>query len=615
MKGLKTLVVLCGLCVGIAQAESPFDAARNGDLEALRQYRFEGIDLYVPDERGFIPYELAALHADPDKADVLQRHVESMLWLKEFQAGKHRYGKATHTLIQAGLNALGYDAGSPDGVMGERTADAIRAYQRDNELAETGRPGPQWLGMFYQDSLKDLQYKLSKLGYETHGTDGVMGPNTRNAMLRYRRDNELSNPDYPYLDGLLLSSVDGRFKKQEKARKNAIEEKARKEDMQKTRYAQAGLRGMGYRIGKIDGVMGSKTANAIKAFQRKNQLESTGELDKKTRQAMRKAFTKDAQRKLNAIGYQVGKPDGLLGQRSIVAIRKYRVSQGLEERGGVDVDMLSSLHGKYVIAENKRQTEARQNAGSRVRFAQAGLRTLGYSVSVDGHMGKGTQRAIKAFQKRYKLKRTGRLDKRTYAKMRNMFLKETQRKLNALGYRVGKPDGQMGSRTVKALRKFGRANGVSGGLSSSLIVAVDDNYDSRKRKNKKTSSKKNKTVAKRKTTKSNSAKPARNSRKSTRRQPSQSTAAVVQPTVTFNTPKVSSPRPVARPQRSVNRGGRSARGRMTFKRSGGRVVGCSLAGRHIPIEWCEPFYPLPRNNHCEATFKPSNGAVINLWCK
>ncbi|RRD43751.1 peptidoglycan-binding protein [Comamonadaceae bacterium OH3737_COT-264] len=37
------------------------------------------------------------------------------------------------------LNDMGYDAGSPDGKMGQRTVNALRAFQRDNGLAVTGR--------------------------------------------------------------------------------------------------------------------------------------------------------------------------------------------------------------------------------------------------------------------------------------------------------------------------------------------------------------------------------------------------------------------------------------------------------------------------------------------
>lgn len=599
-----------------AWSNSPYTAARNGDLEALRQYRFEGIDLFIPDERGFIPYELVALHADPDKADVLKRHVEVMLWLKEYQADKHRYGKATISLIQAGLNALGYQAGHPDGVMGTHTADAIRAYQKDNDLAQTGRPGPQWLGMFYQDIIKDTQFKLSKLGYNTHGTDGLMGEKTRNAMLKFRAQNSIEQPDYAYIDGALLATVDDQFNQQESRRKAAIAEKARQATQQKNRYAQAGLKALGYRIGKIDGMAGSKTANAVKAFQKKYRLPVTGELNAATSAKMKTVFLKDTQKKLNALGYAVGNPDGKMGKRTLAAIRQYRSRRGLPS-GTLDADLLSSLQGRYAAQQARHQTakaDAKRKSQYRIRYAQAGLRTLGYRIgSIDGMMGGKTQKALKAFQKRYRLKQTGWVDDKTYAKMQTIFLKETQRKLNALGYQVGKPDGQMGARTQRAVKRFRRAMKLSGsGVSADFIAAVDNRYDRR------TPAKKSRTVA-RKSKQPSTRKNSKNSTKKTIKTVIKTRASddVVTSSRKKTTPKRTTKKTVAvaTSRKKVSRvGGRSAKGRMSFKRKSGRVIGCSIAGRNIPIEWCEPFYPLPKNNHCEATFKPS-GAVINLWCK
>jgi localization factor PodJL len=40
--------------------------------------------------------------------------------------------------VQAILNKNGYDAGIPDGIMGQRTTDAIKAFQKDNGLDPTG---------------------------------------------------------------------------------------------------------------------------------------------------------------------------------------------------------------------------------------------------------------------------------------------------------------------------------------------------------------------------------------------------------------------------------------------------------------------------------------------
>lgn len=45
--------------------------------------------------------------------------------------------------IQTSLNRLGYRAGPVDGVFGPQTATAIRAYQRDHNLREDGRPSPR----------------------------------------------------------------------------------------------------------------------------------------------------------------------------------------------------------------------------------------------------------------------------------------------------------------------------------------------------------------------------------------------------------------------------------------------------------------------------------------
>jgi hypothetical protein len=48
-------------------------------------------------------------------------------------------GKTLVASVQLRLNALGYDTGPVDGLMGPRTARAIGGFQRDNGLAETGQ--------------------------------------------------------------------------------------------------------------------------------------------------------------------------------------------------------------------------------------------------------------------------------------------------------------------------------------------------------------------------------------------------------------------------------------------------------------------------------------------
>lgn len=53
---------------------------------------------------------------------------------------------------------------------------------------------------------------------------------------------------------------------------------------------------------------------------------------------------KDAQAKLNALGYDVGTPDGVLGRKSIAAIRKFQGDKGLPVTGQLDSQTMNELN-------------------------------------------------------------------------------------------------------------------------------------------------------------------------------------------------------------------------------------------------------------------------------
>lgn len=57
--------------------------------------------------------------------------------------GWQRYGTAHIRAVQNALNALGYEAGTPDGVLGPSTRAAIRTYQTDSGQAVTGTLTPE----------------------------------------------------------------------------------------------------------------------------------------------------------------------------------------------------------------------------------------------------------------------------------------------------------------------------------------------------------------------------------------------------------------------------------------------------------------------------------------
>lgn len=60
-------------------------------------------------------------------------------------SGQHASQQERQTVmeVQQRLNALGYNAGPADGMLGSKSVTAIKAYQRDHGMAETGRVSPE----------------------------------------------------------------------------------------------------------------------------------------------------------------------------------------------------------------------------------------------------------------------------------------------------------------------------------------------------------------------------------------------------------------------------------------------------------------------------------------
>lgn len=132
---------------------------------------------------------------------------------------------------------------------------------------------------------------------------------------------------------------------------------------------QAALVTLGYLSGNADGNFGPKTQAAVKSFQRKNKLTS----------------------------------DGKAGNLTLTAL--YNLASGggtTPEAGGTDSGTGSTgttpVGGKLVYG----------NTGSEVKALQTALTNLGYNTGgTDGKFGKGTQNAVKAFQKANKLTADG----------------------------------------------------------------------------------------------------------------------------------------------------------------------------------------------------------------
>ena len=105
---------------------------------------------------------------------------------------------------QQRLKDRGYYSGPVDGVMGPRTAAALRAYQRDHGLSATGRLDSQTASVLGNETsltaaasaptvdVRTAQRQLKGRGYYAGPIDGVLGPATENALRAYQRDRGLT---------------------------------------------------------------------------------------------------------------------------------------------------------------------------------------------------------------------------------------------------------------------------------------------------------------------------------------------------------------------------------------------------------------------------------------
>lgn len=139
--------------------------------------------------------------------------------------------RSQRILIQRQLTALGYPTGVADGLWGANTRRAIARWQTANKLSVTGYvtaqqvsaigqqagtavgPGPggtvtgddpveeSLLSLTYVER-REIQIRLTRLGYNTYGADGVFGRNTRQALATWQRDAGLRITGYLTADEL-----------------------------------------------------------------------------------------------------------------------------------------------------------------------------------------------------------------------------------------------------------------------------------------------------------------------------------------------------------------------------------------------------------------------------
>ncbi len=122
---------------------------------------------------------------------------------------------------------------------------------------------------------------------------------------------------------------------------------------EETLQLQTLLNAMGYDAGAADGLFGSGTRRAVRAFQAANNMPADGfpttallrhvrdragissdpPPPSRTPHGLDRSGVRQLQRLLNRLGYSVGRADGAIGERTRNAIRAFERRQGMEVRG------------------------------------------------------------------------------------------------------------------------------------------------------------------------------------------------------------------------------------------------------------------------------------------
>jgi len=175
----------------------------------------------------------------------------------------------------------------------------------------------------------------------------------------------------------------------------------------------------------------------------------------------------EAQRELEALGFDPGAVDGIAGPQTRAALRAYQEAHHLRETGVLDA---ATEHALLTTPPLAAARTARAHTVQVFR-AQRQLETLGYDPGpIDGEIGPRTRAALSAYQRAYQLAETGALDAATWERLAreprvaattgstSAALGRAQRKLQALGFDPGVADGVLGPQTREALREYQRAH-------------------------------------------------------------------------------------------------------------------------------------------------------------
>ena len=406
--------------------------------------------------------------------------------------------------VQNYLINLGYLKGTADGSYGNVTKAAVIMFQANESLGVNGKVDNDTYLRIQQTDKKFISLKkgsmgnsvavmqsyLIKLGYLDISVNGEFGTETEKALKRFQSVNGIisdgvagtqtlgvlygaspkNNTDLEVLDRTLKVGMNG-------------------DDV---KSVQQYLKDLGYLDSIVDGNYGNVTKVAAIMFQANEGLYVDGEIgnqsykilqttDKKfitLKKGMKNSTVKTMQKYLIKLGYLNESADGDFGTITENALRTFQIKNGITVDGIAGRETLKTLYGtspkdnSYVDKLNR--TLKLGMSGNDVKNVQQYLKNLGYMDVVDGQYGNKTKASAIMFQANEELAADGEIGNVSYKVMqlttkkftvlkkgvKSNAVKKMQTFLIKLGYLNSYADGDFGSVTEIAVKKFQKENGL-----------------------------------------------------------------------------------------------------------------------------------------------------------
>lgn len=440
--------------------------------------------------------------------------------------------------MQKALNALGYGPLTVDGGFGEKTLAAVKKYQSDNGLTVDGKAGQNTLTSL-KNKVVAVQNNLKKLSYYTGSIDGMFGEKSIAALKAFQKAkgleqtgvantttlNELTKAVNALSSGSSSSGSTSSGSTSSgstssgstssgstsnntanldltiKSKLNTNQLLVRGSTGDQVRYVQQILSIFGYLDDVIDGDYGSKTVAAVKAYQNDNGLAADGEAGTKTLTSMKNKGA-NLQIQLKKLGYYNGTIDVSLADGTLSALKSFQTRNGLTVDGVAGPKTLSALSNAVAKLNSSSSSSGSTSSGStssgstssgstssgstsnnnnnnesyeftanqslhegatgvQVEHLQKALVVFGHlNGSIDGSFGAKTLAAVKSYQRENGLTVDGKAGPNTLNSIITN-AKKLQSDLKKLGYYDGSIDGILGQASVSAIRAYQHENGLT----------------------------------------------------------------------------------------------------------------------------------------------------------